>query len=146
MCISTICCPLFCSGLRGQSNKTKEGCLPGVGLYVTESKAIWSHGDLEIVTQLNLQCWPMRTLSFPFHRSGDRLCLWRVVLVFLELQWKSRDLELASHRDQDCRNHGLWTPNPELWVRETWVKARCSRSFMETSPFPQGPQSEGSVV
>lgn len=28
-----------------------------------------------------------------------RLCSWRVVLVSLELQWKSRDLELASHRD-----------------------------------------------
>ena len=35
----------------------REGCLPGVGLYVTESKA--SYEVMEtwgFVTQLNLQC------------------------------------------------------------------------------------------
>ena len=34
--------------------------------------------------------------------------------VFPEGQWRGEDLELASHRDQDHMNPGLWTLNSEL--------------------------------
>lgn len=48
---------LFCSSLRGQSDKMREGCLPECWLFMTESKA--SYEVMEtwgFVTQLNLQC------------------------------------------------------------------------------------------